>query len=127
MDQQQAQADFHRLSDSDKRDLQQSINNEMQKAKIQECEPVCHSTVTLCTFSLSYPNCLLLLSMPELKSLPQPTAPARVLTTDLTFSRPRTHRHLLEEVCYGEHLIKQLGQERGAVYTELRGEVYGRE
>lgn len=37
MDQRQAQVDIDRLSDSDKRDLQQSINNEMQKAKIQEC------------------------------------------------------------------------------------------
>lgn len=36
MDQRQAQVDIDRLSDSDKRDLQQSINNEMQKAKIQE-------------------------------------------------------------------------------------------
>ncbi|KAF6241501.1 hypothetical protein HO173_000211 [Letharia columbiana] len=36
MDQRQAQVDIDRLSDRDKRDLQQSINNEMQKAKIQE-------------------------------------------------------------------------------------------
>ena len=40
MDQQQAQLDFDKLSDNDKRDLQQSLNNEMQKSKIQECASV---------------------------------------------------------------------------------------
>lgn len=34
------QVDIDKLSDSDKRELQQSLNNEMQKAKIQECAPV---------------------------------------------------------------------------------------
>lgn len=34
---------------------------------------------------------------------------------------------MLEEVCYGGNLIKHFGQERGAVYTELRGEIFGRE
>ena len=37
---QQIQVDFDRLSDSDKRELQQTLNNEMQKAKIQECTSV---------------------------------------------------------------------------------------
>lgn len=30
-------------------------------------------------------------------------------------------------MCDGQHLIEQLRQERGAVYTELRGEIFGRE
>ena len=32
---------------------------------------------------------------------------------------------MLEEVCHGGHLVEQPGQERGAVHTELRGEVFG--
>ncbi|KAL8685846.1 MAG: hypothetical protein Q9218_007507, partial [Villophora microphyllina] len=32
-----ANLDISRLSDADKRDLQQQIGNEMQKAKLQEC------------------------------------------------------------------------------------------
>ena len=39
MNQRQAQLDIDRLSDSDNRDLQQSIN-EIQKAKFQEYKPV---------------------------------------------------------------------------------------
>lgn len=33
----QSQLDISRLSDAEKRDLQQGLQNEMQKAKIQEC------------------------------------------------------------------------------------------
>lgn len=40
MNQRQAQLDIDRLSDSDNRDLQQSINNEIQKAQFQEYKPV---------------------------------------------------------------------------------------
>lgn len=52
---QQMQVDFDKLSDSDKRELQQSLNNEMQKAKIQECAPVSshfHALSPLSTFSV---------------------------------------------------------------------------
>ena len=64
--------------------------------------------------------------MTQLEFFSQPTAPTKVLTTCLTSSRARTDRHLLEEVCYGKHLVEQLGQEGGALYPELRGEIFGR-
>lgn len=37
MDLNSANLDISRLSDADKRDLQQQISNEMQKAKLQDC------------------------------------------------------------------------------------------
>ncbi len=40
--QQQPQLDLSKLSDYDKRELQQSLTNEMQKAKIQECMSLYH-------------------------------------------------------------------------------------
>lgn len=35
----QQQLDLSKLSESEKRELQQTLTNEMQKAKIQECTP----------------------------------------------------------------------------------------
>ena len=66
--------------------------------------------------------CLLLPSLSRRESFSD-----QALTTHVISSRARTHRYMLEEVCHGEHFIEQLGQERGAVYTELRGEVLGRQ
>ena len=37
---QQTQLDLSKLSDFEKRELQQNLQNEMQKAKIQECMPL---------------------------------------------------------------------------------------
>lgn len=125
------QVDIDKLSDSDKRELQQSLNNEMQKAKIQECAPVSFFPFLSPSHrALCFPEHLLnrpLHFNPDSPHNPL-TASAEALTNPPhVYSRARAHRHMLEEVCYGEHLIERLGQEGGAVYTELRGQVSGRQ
>lgn len=119
MDQRQAQVDIDRLSDRDKRDLQQSINNEMQKAKIQEC-----TARQFPLFSLAHSRVFDLPPPPP--PLPSLFLCPKALTNDPS-SRARTHRHLLDEVRHGGHLVERAGPEGGALRAELRGEVLGRE
>jgi len=68
------QLDIGKLSESDKRELQQVIQGETQKAKIQECRYM-HSHTPLLPFDLDRPflvhsSCFTLLGKqsPELKS-----------------------------------------------------------
>ena len=82
MDQQQVQVDFDKLSDNDKRDLQQSLNNEMQKSKIQECAAVLSLLPTLSPFSVVpllllhvrvfSENCLICLPSPKFSAATLP-------------------------------------------------------
>jgi hypothetical protein len=43
-----SQADLSKLSEYDKRELQQNLQNEMQKAKIQECMPLAFTSTLVC-------------------------------------------------------------------------------
>lgn len=56
--QQQPQLDLSKLSDYDKRELQQSLTNEMQKAKIQECMSAARpkSLTIMPAYLLSFPS-----------------------------------------------------------------------
>ena len=93
MDQRQAQIDIDRLSDSDKRELQQSINNEMQKAKIQECT---YARLHFPPHPRSHPH-FPSLFLPWLQSRSQTTPPMQecLLTTHLL---PAVHE--LTDICW---------------------------
>lgn len=85
---QQTQLDLSKLSDFEKRELQQNLQNEMQKAKIQECMP---------------------LPFPPRPRLPKSSLHLRlsasfakrswILANSLCgFSCPQPNRHLLDEM-----------------------------
>lgn len=84
--QQNQSADISKLSDYEKRELQQSLNNELQKAKIQEC--TCLGIITLSVF----------------------LSDSR-LTRRLLCSCPQPHRHLLEEMHDERHFEWETRQE----------------
>jgi len=92
--QQHPQLDLSKLSDYEKRELQQSLTNEMQKAKIQEC------------MSHEHPNHL----QARLLVFLSPTSGGDRYFADfqLTFvssiSRTQPHRRLLEKVHDGKDL-----------------------
>lgn len=125
MEMQRLQVEFDKLSESDKLELQQSLSNEMQKAKIQECAP--------------YPNLPLFPPIPPTLPIspfpyPQHTYThclcrlwKKELTPSLNSSRARAYRHMLEEVRDGGDIVEQFRQKGGAVHAELRGSVPGYE
>ena len=97
-------SNFEKLSPGDKLELQQSLNNEMQKAKIQECAlgPLSSSSIFLPPYTHTRP----LMYIEE--GIANPPLP-------LFNSRTRTDRHVLEEVRDGGDIVEQAGPEGGAV------------
>lgn len=96
-----AQIDPSKLNDTDKRELQQFLQNEAQKSSIQSSKQPSFSTI----FNLFDPR----------------------HDTDFfaIYSRPQPHRSMLEEMCPRKNLDEQDGRQGRWLYAELCGQVHG--
>ena len=115
------QVDVSKLSDADKRELNQFIQAESQKAKIQEGKKAFPLL-----FSPAY----------GLQPLHFPPGPfynsksevgSSVDANGFRYSGPQPYGYMLEEMHHGEDRRRQAQQQRRILYTELRWEVYGLE
>lgn len=97
--------DISQLSEADKRELGEAVNNEMQKAKIQEC-----------FFPHPPPPFSLLLP-------PYPRLPNSQLTHKNSGTQP--DGHMFYEMRDEQNLEWEVGSSGGDVRAELRGEVFG--
>jgi len=110
------QLDIGKLSESDKRELQQVIQGETQKAKIQECRLILPIRLSFLSAEIA-----------SFSSTPRTHFPESLRADSYVHSRPQPHGHLLEKVHYREDIWKQAQQWRRDLYTELRGEIPGLE
>ena len=110
--------DISQMSDAEKKDLQQFVVNESQKARIQQCM-----------------NCLLSIPPPP-TSLPYPFSftctfsfplhpyfcflRASIADQSHTHSHPLPHRHLFPQMHHRQNLIGKARQKRGALHAKLR-------
>lgn len=108
MDLSAAQADISKMSESDKRDLTQIVNAEMQKAKIEECPSF-------------------LSPLPHLPPLPHPPSCPHKPSLTPQHSNPQPDRHMFFEMRDGEDCERAAGARGGVVRAELRGALPGRE
>lgn len=105
--------DLSKLTDNDKKELQQFIMQENQQSLIAK------STFPFLSLSPLFPS---------------PSSFPSLLTTHPIIygnnandpaSHPHPDRHLLEKVHHGAHLLRETGPQRGELCGELRGSVHG--
>lgn len=102
-----------KMSDSDKRELQQVIQAEGQKAKIQECRSFYRASSAQSTLCVR----------PSFSATLRLRIFQFIDANATTFSRAQPYRYMLEEVHHRENIRQHTKQQRAIVYPELRGEI----